>query len=424
MSSMRWSLLTLVLLSCAVSCRKTGYEYQASDMCKPCHGRQVAQWRQSMHARAHVDSVYNRYFIKASAESKQKLETFCAGCHTPLGVRAKEIPFKKSGDTRVSAIAGEGVQCNFCHSITGYHRLENGGYQLPKVVKRVMRGPLKDAFSPMHGTEYLQLYRKAEYCGVCHNVSHPKNGIALESTFSEWRDSPYAKEGIVCQDCHMTAGLTRRIARRDRAGHGGPMRPHVSDHYFVGPNLLHVDDKTPQGRELRRRSLELMRRAARLTIGEPEHPTETPGQVVVPIKVSNVGAGHGLPTGVTEVRQMWLEIVVASKGKTLWRGGGLTKTGDLRAGTIVYHTEVFDAAGRKTTRFWATVRKGRDHRIPARGSITERVAVPVKDAQGEIKVKLRYRSVSPRGLAEVDAPRDLVRIPVITMAQASRNLKL
>jgi len=399
------------------------YRYQLSDMCRPCHPNQVAQWSGSMHARAHEEVVYERYFIKASQETGQKIETFCARCHTPLGVRFGEIPFHSAprgpGGTRVSKVATEGVQCDFCHTISGYDALKNGGYRLTAV--RVMRGPLRGARSPFHGTEFSPLHRQAELCGTCHDVSHPDCGVELETTYSEWRASPYARQGVVCQDCHMTRGLTHRLAQPGRAGHGGPPREHISDHGFIGPNILFATNDSEPVRRLKRLSLQLMQQAARLYIETPRR--ETVG-LVLPIRVSNVGAGHGLPTGVTELRQMWLEVTVTDGGgRTVLRSGGLDAKGDLLPGTILYHTDVFDREGKVTTRFWNTVRKGRDHRIPPLQSVVEQVVVPGAP-RGPLKVEvlLRYRSVSPAGLAEVNAPRDLVPIPVITMTRATATL--
>jgi hypothetical protein len=216
------------------------------------------------------------------------------------------------------------------------------------------------------------------------------------------------------------------VARRGRAAHGGPVRRHISDHFFVGPNLLFSSNTTAAGRELRRRSLELMRRAAKLEIGDPYWVDKKDGRLVLPIRVSNVGAGHSLPTGVTELREMWLAVLVKDdRDRPLHESGKLDGKGNLAAGTIVYRTDVYDKAGKRTTRFWNTVRKGRDHRIPARQSITEKVELqPGSTGQLDVEVSLLYRSVTPAGLEEVGAPQNLVKIPTITMARATRRIKL
>ena len=44
---------------------------------------------------------------------------------------------------------------------------------------------------------------KAEFCGTCHNEKSPY-GVWVKSTHLEWKDGPYAKEGVRCHDCHMT----------------------------------------------------------------------------------------------------------------------------------------------------------------------------------------------------------------------------
>jgi hypothetical protein len=124
---------------------------------------------------------------------------------------------------------------------------------------------------------------------------------------------------------------------------------------------------------------------------------------------------------------MWLEVLVTDgNGTTLFHTGALDEQGILDEKAIVYRTEVVDAEGRVTTKFWNTVKKVRDHRIPPRGSVTEEIIVPIDAAVSKasslnIKATLRYRSVSPAGLAEVDAPGDLVEIPVITIDEATRE---
>lgn len=414
---------------------KEGYRYLTSLACQSCHPDQVAQWRVSLHALAHSEVVYDAYFVRASLDSKQKLETFCAGCHTPLGVHSGEIPFKKApqkvGDTAVSEAATEGVQCDFCHTVSGHKPFSsaaNPDFVGPANASfvltpgRVKYGPFKESESPFHGTAYSKALSESAYCGTCHNVLHPANGIVLEATFGEWQKSPYAAAGVSCQDCHMTTGLTKRAVRPGKAATTGPKRKHISDHRFIGPNVLFA--KGEAGEALKQLSLELMRRAAEVKVGAPR-----PGKagLSVPVTVTNVGAGHYLPTGVTEVRQMWLEVTAEDgAGKVCLRAGGLDKKGDLLPGTVVYRTEVHDDKGRDTTLFWRTVKKVRDYRIPPKESVEERVTLSGKPAAGciptVIKARLRYRSVSPSGLEEAGLARDAVVIPVLELAEGTRKL--
>ena len=405
--------------------------------CSGCHKEQYRQWSVSLHAQAHTDPIYDGYFMLASRQSGKKMEPFCAPCHTPVGVLQGEIPFphplNKPGDTRVGAVATEGLGCDFCHTITGHTRVENSGFIVsPSDVKL---GPLPDPKPVTHKARHAPHLRKAEYCGTCHQVSHPGNGIKLETTYDEWKEGPYAAAGVVCQDCHMTAGLPQGdgtpagIARPPRhAGKAavmGPERPHISSHYFVGPNVIFTPGQGEEGARLRELGLALLRKAARLEILAPQAGAASRE---VRIKVTNVGAGHSIPTGVSEIREMWLEVTVMDgRGRTLLRLGGLDSQGnvakDPEGRTVIYRTEVHDAAGKDTTLFWNTVKKVSDRRIPPLASVVERFPLPAK-ARGAVKVtaRLLYRSVPPWGLKEAGLSPEQFKVPVLTMAQARQTL--
>ncbi len=370
--------------------------------------------------------------MKASRQSGKKLETFCGRCHTPLAVENGRIPFKhplkKRGDTKVDRVSAEGVGCDFCHTITGHTRLANAGFVFK--ASRDKGGPLVDAIPRSHGARHAPYFRSAELCGTCHQVVHPSNGIPLETTYSEWKASPYAKAGIVCQDCHMTDGLDGGTGpnnlgkpRRNpgKAAIMGNKRPHISRHHFVGPNLIFAQG--PEAAAMRKASEALLRRAGTVDIGEPK---QDKGAVSIPVIVTNTGAGHYLPTGVTEIRQLWLEVkVTGARGRVLLHSGGLDAAGNIKPGAVIYRTEVHDASGKDTTLFWNTVRKASDRRIPPLSSLTEQYVLQ-KGARGKVRVEaaLHYRSVSPAGLAEAEVPPGTVTVPVFTIARSKRTLTL
>jgi hypothetical protein len=59
---------------------------------------------------------------------------------------------------------------------------------------------------PHEGATYERAYLRAEFCAACHQFGPngaALNGKPLENTYMEWRDSPAAREGLQCQDCHM-----------------------------------------------------------------------------------------------------------------------------------------------------------------------------------------------------------------------------
>ncbi len=427
--------------SAAPGKKKDGYTYQWSQACAGCHPKHHAQWDRSMHALAHKDAIYDFYFMRASRDSKKKLEPYCGRCHTPLAVRSGEIPFphplRVAGDTHVSKTAAEGVQCDFCHTISAQRALKNGGYELTP--GNVKRSPLPNPHPINHQAFVDPKYRSAEYCGTCHQVVHPENGILLETTYSEWKKSPYAKAGIVCQDCHMTDGLVPPTA--DSAAHigrppkhpgkaaiMGKQRPHISRHLFVGPNLVFIESgpKASAADEAERAArLRLLRRAGRVSItGLTRHIATK--RYTLGIRVTNTGAGHFLPTGVTEVRELWLEITIRdSKGKVLLEFGHPDKAGNLPKGTHLYRTEVRDAAEKDTPLFWNTVKKIRDRRIPPLGHVDEHIVLPAQ-LKGSITVDvaLCYRSISPSGLAAADIPPGSVTVPILIIHRVKKTLTL
>jgi hypothetical protein len=401
---------------------KEKYAYLRPAVCGNCHAEHLRQWQHSLMALSHIEPVYNFYFIKASQDSGKKLEPFCGRCHTPIAVMNSTIPFKhplhKPGDTKVGRVESTGVQCDFCHTITGYTKLFNAGFTA--VPSRTKRGPYRDSSSKFHDTAYSALHTSAELCGICHNVNHPVNGIVLESTYTEWKESPYARQGITCQKCHLTDGLTEPRVHPGKAALNGPKRKHVSRHYFVGPNILFAN--RPGAGKLKALSLKLLKSAAKVELLDP---VRRRGKVEIRVKITNVGAGHYLPTGITEIREMWLEVKVTdSKGRVLFERSGLDTKGNLKLGPHSFKTWVYDKKGRATTQFWNTVRKGQDNRIAPKKSTMHRYGLSSKGlGRGPVTVtaKLKYRSVSPAGLKEVGAPPDLVKIPVITMASATKT---
>ncbi len=394
------------------------YEYLSSKRCRGCHPGRFDQWQPSLHAKAHFEPVYDFYFIKASIESQQNLETFCARCHTPIAVFNKNIPFHKPvkgpGDTKVSPAENDGIQCDFCHLISGVKELKNSGYIMDP--SNTKRGPYKDAKSSFHRSAYSALHKSADLCGTCHNVTHPVNGIILEATYKEWQESPYAKEGITCQDCHMTDGLTEKQLHPGKAARNGPEREHVSRHYFVGPNLLYADN--PKDEKLKQLRQALLKKSGRIEIGPP---TVNNRELNIPITVFNTGAGHYLPTGITELRQLWLEIKIRDhKSNIIYHSGGLDKDDNISKGAFIYFTDVTDKTGQSTTKFWNTVKKVSDRRIPPKGKITEIVRLPKLEATAPLTIEaaLNYRSISPRGLKEVDFPLNTLPIPIFTIDEA------
>ena len=138
-------------------------------------------------------------------------------------------------------------------------------------------------------------------------------------------------------------------------------------------------------------------------------------------RVTNYGAGHNLPTGVTDLREVWLEITSRDEsGRVVYQNGAVGSDGALDPKATRFGVTLGDGEGRpvrlhdiiKVRRVLedTTIRSGetRDvrYQLPLRGS--PRVTV---------QVRLLYRAV-PQDLLNHFMTSDL-RFQVVEMASAS-----
>ena len=390
-------------------------QFERDGICARCHGILYSQWEGSMHAFAEVDPFYKKESEMASIETDGLTDTYCARCHTPIGVVSGEIPpVDGSGE---SDIAKRGVQCDFCHTVSGSAGIGNAPFILTP--GNIKWGPFADSSSPYHKTEFSDLHTKAEFCGMCHDANHPINDLPLEATYTEWKAGPYSKEGVQCQDCHMTPGVTQFEANPGKAASMGPKRDHIYTHYAVGGNAFITDilgDKTH-----RDMAIERLQSAATLVVDAPGS-AEAGETVTVDVSITNSGAGHMLPTGLTEMRQMWLDITATdANGNQLYRSGALDADGNIDPDALVYHTVLGDADGNPTAKVWVAESILSDNRILPRETAVEEhtFTIPV-DAKDPVTIsaKLQYRS-APQAIIDYLFDEGKYDVPAINMAQAS-----
>ncbi|MCK5709937.1 MAG: hypothetical protein KAI07_05300, partial [Deltaproteobacteria bacterium] len=113
----------------------------------------------------------------------------------------------------------------------------------------------------------------------------------------------------------------------------------LSDHSFIGPDNHLIDDfpypdNPEENARIQRTYLEkknyLLQNCAEIEIIAPQE-IRASSQFEVEVKVTNTGAGHGIPTGFTAERQVWIEIVVKdAMGRVLFVSGDLDNNKDLR----------------------------------------------------------------------------------------------
>jgi hypothetical protein len=379
----------------------TPSQFEPTVLCSGCHMDIFNQWKGSMHSNAWTDPVYRSALSLMSRLSHGKIDNFCMGCHTPIGVVTREA---SPAGKNMSEAAVQGVQCEVCHNISRISGVGNGSYVLtPKLNGKPLKfGPYTDAVSPIHDTAYSKLHTQSEFCADCHDVTHPFNRAPVERTYTEWRDSSYAGNGVQCQDCHMKPAP-------GRASPIGKDRARVYSHYFVGGNAL-----VPQllGSDIHASGAEDMLKSAATVqiIGPTALRFDRPN--LVTIRVSNVGAGHKLPTGFPEGREMWLDFkVIDAHGEPLYRLGAI-KQGRTEPGTRTFRVELGDKQGRPVDlNVLDADRILRDTRISPGGyqEVTYQFDLP-KAAAGPVKLvaDLNYWSFSQALLDELmgkNAPR-------------------
>jgi PGF-CTERM protein len=391
-------------------------DFDDPTVCKGCHGEIYNQWDGSMHSIAYTDPVYLKEEEMASRETDGLTDTYCARCHTPIGVLSGEVP--PIGLENLSEISKKGIQCDFCHSVNESTGIGNGAFMVS--TDGTKRGPYDDSKSPYHGSMFSDLHTKSEFCGMCHDVNHPVTGIPVEATYTEWKGGPY-NSTTVCQDCHMTPGITHFEANPGKASGIGPYRDNVYTHYFVGGNAAVTG---VMGSEVHQKMAEeRLKSAATLALDAEMKDNEAE----ITVEVTNVGAGHKLPTGLAEARQVWIEILVNdASGKGIYHSGGLDSEGEVDPDAVIYHVVLGDASGNPTMKVWEAESILFDNRILPKETRIEKYNFAIPDVvKGPITIeaKLNYRSASQNFLDELFGEGAVVA-PVIEMAGAEGTIEV
>jgi hypothetical protein len=396
------------------------------ETCKKCHEDQYNQWAGSMHSNAWIDPLFQAAYQMASKDTDGVTDKFCAGCHSPIGVVSGEIP--PADGSKLSEIGKKGIQCGFCHTLSGTTGIGNGAY-VSSPGGGWVGGPFSDAVeNSAHENEFSELFTKSELCGACHSVTNPLNNMPIERTYEEWRDSPYntgdPKTTVHCQHCHMSqrpgmpgTGAVPIVLNPGKAATMGevPTRKHIFTHYFVGgnaavPGLLGSDTHS-------KLAVERLQNSARVEIEAPEK--VSPGELaVVKVTVFNSGAGHKLPTGFPEGRQIWLDVTATdASGDTIYSSGALDKGNNVDPEAKIYRVEFVDKDGKHTLKLWFATTIVNDNRILPKGHDETRYFLQIpKDVKGPItfQAKLRYQSAA-QDVANFLLGPNAPKIPAIDM---------
>ena len=410
--------------------------FMFNEECESCHERHAEEIFGGMHGLAHTDPLYRRSAELARAEAGEEIYTFCSGCHSPQGVASGLIP--ATPESELPEIATAGVLCDVCHQIsqlTGpsgpWGEQGNASFVLSPNEERKFGPTVGDNEIADHDVETREFLTSSEFCASCHTVIHPLNGLRLERTYEEWKASIYAQKGIQCQDCHMRSvedaiEVAETLTRVSVLGLSEPTgdEREISPHFFSGANanaeLLGGSSEYAATAEKRLRS------AAKLEIESPA--AARPGEMLrFDVRVHNVGAGHSLPTGVIELREMWVDLrVLAKGGNVLYHSGGLEANGSIPKGAMHFGAIAADARGEVTHKPWEVAQFVFKRLVPARGSESNsfEVALP-QTLKGPLRIEARlyYRSASPEAVASLMGE-EALELKQVEMARAEAAIEV
>ena len=398
--------VVLALVGLSSAQKKTYDLFETPRRCAQCHKELFTEWKSAMMSQAythHWDEI--EYFKLAIPQADKdpkvaEVKAGCNGCHTPAALYIGDVPPPlPSANSR----ANESVSCDVCHTISGFTGDTPFNFNYVLTPGKVKYGPRQGAVSPHHETQYSDFVKSPDFCGTCHNEKNPY-GIWVKSTHLEWKEGPYSKQGVRCQDCHMWHAP-------GKSADMGEALPDMAHHNFPGG---HVPAKFRGVIEMK-----VYADAEELVPGE---------KAVISVHLYNAKAGHKVPTGSVEDRMLWLEVIASdAKGNTYrlpvdkkgFKGEEYTissnelayqdmgdmmmgqpdfkgvKRDDIEEGQRVFRMPYFDPKGRLTIGQWNTVSLGVDYRIGPRETKIETYTwtLPQTLPEGALKItaRLNYR---------------------------------
>jgi hypothetical protein len=392
---------------------KSTAPFTAPETCRGCHPDKYDEWTGSVHALAFQDPVYQGELNNAVKAVGHEISRQCEGCHSPEGMITGEV--KKPGIENLSPVALAGVSCDICHSISGTthwqtpsHEPENGSFILTPGVntkdgmKLIKRGPFKPADNcgmGFHECVESPLHLQADLCAGCHQVYHYDAHFPLEATYLEWKHGPYAQRDILCQDCHMVDLPTfMRAADEFRK----PERKEYR-HFFNGANYLIYylaegaarkagdEKKAAIIKEKYEMAIKRLQSAAGIEVS----PVYRGGKLAeVKIRVKNIRAGHNLPTSLTNIRQMWLEVTAKDeKGNVIMTSGTIDSQGHLPENVRAFNSDGMGNNFHFAVDPWVITAFSRHDTIPPRGykEVYYGLSVPQGVSKINVEARLRYR---------------------------------
>ncbi|RMG96960.1 MAG: hypothetical protein D6705_09965 [Deltaproteobacteria bacterium] len=399
------------------------------EACEECHPKHFAQWQGSMHAYAAEDPVFRAMNARGQRETNGELGDFCISCHAPLAVRLgltedglnlDEIPRKFHG-----------VTCYFCHDATDVTDSHNAPIEL--AWDGIMRGNVTDpAPNDFHDAAYSarqdgRFLATGNLCGACHDIVTPK-GVHLERTYAEWLASFYSrpdpldpqrpdqtKFGQTCPQCHMSTDPETTVIA-DYEGVPGNRKYH--DHRMVGVDVALTPFPDPATAPMyegdQRAAIDDVRKSVlcgSLCVRQGDAGPE------IVVWLHNETAGHNWPSGATQDRRAWVELVATKAGDEVLLESGVvddaTPVATLDDPNLwLLRDRIFDEQGEEVHMFWEAA-SYESKQLPVAttffGDATtwQKRVYPVAEMPEEVRIRVRLRPMGLEVLEDLVASGDL-----------------
>jgi hypothetical protein len=382
-----------------------------------CHGNIYQQWQFSAHAQSATDPAYTAVLEELIDERGLASTRLCAGCHDPGHLLSGGL---NEGGQASSSLSSSGVSCIVCHrmkpTVVEGRPLGNGAYEfsppelfpfeltahrdLQELAKTLEPGEVPDVEGlswAVHITQpyvysNLSLHRAqwsipssetSSLCGTCHlgSLDAATTGWAhspIQNTWSEWNEGPRANEHDLfpveqCVDCHMTVTEPEQALIRDADLEDGTG---FSSHGMAGGNTALYSLTSGA---LAKSQLQAAQKILQSAITLRATRTDSNLSVIA----TNVGAGHGFPSGSRDLDRLWLE-VTAKEDPT-----------QLLVQRPVLRTKLVDRHGNQLLKhqIWKGLKQGEAGIAPGESREWRIPLDELQDApRGDLRVRLLHQS--------------------------------
>ncbi len=214
-------------------------------VCGECHKEIFEEWKGSMHAQSTAlsDPIHGAFYRSEIGDPTLEGQTMkdgkfpvCLNCHAP------NAAIQKTTKLDAKEAFSEGVNCIFCHTISGFKGVDNpeGGLRLGvaayELSKTHLQAPSGMTYStaptpetvtattppfhpfPMEGRT-AAVHKTNDVCMGCHDRRNNPHGVPLCATGTEISDS---KQFVSCQSCHMPT-VNGHASHAQAGGHDAGM---------------------------------------------------------------------------------------------------------------------------------------------------------------------------------------------------------